>query len=88
MASRKHDMDMHCKSCTYDPAAPGSWRQQVESCSVTSCNLWVWRPVTMETMLTKRKGKGGADADIAAVLAGLEDEDDELEVGEMVFTKV
>ena len=42
----------------------------------------------METMLTKRKGKSGADADIAAVLAGLEDEDDELEVGEMVFTKV
>ena len=78
MASLKKCIEEKCKDCTYDHAAPGSWRQQVESCMVKACPLWEVRPVTMETMLAKRKGKSGADADIAAVLAGLEDEDDEV----------
>ena len=35
-----------CESCIYDPEAAGTWRQQVTLCSVTSCPLFLVRPVT------------------------------------------
>ena len=36
-----------CKDCTYHPTNQGgSWRQQVEACTVTSCPLWEVRPVS------------------------------------------
>lgn len=77
MASRKHDMDMFCKSCIYDPAVPGSWRSQVEDCksgptAKVPCHLWVWRPITMETQLSRRKDKNSIDT----LVAGLEDDDE------------
>ncbi len=34
----------NCKSCTYDPKAAGTWRQQVTLCSVTGCALYAVRP--------------------------------------------
>jgi len=34
----------HCKSCIYDPANGGSWREQVENCTVTRCELYEHRP--------------------------------------------
>jgi hypothetical protein len=36
-----------CKQCTYDPMSGlGTWRQQVEACTVKSCPLWPARPVS------------------------------------------
>ena len=33
-------VDAHCVSCIYDELYPGTWRQQVELCCVTSCPLF------------------------------------------------
>lgn len=33
-----------CIDCSYDEAAPGSWRAQVDACTVASCPLWEVRP--------------------------------------------
>lgn len=34
----------HCKGCIYDPLAGGNWLQQVRNCTVTSCEIYEWRP--------------------------------------------
>lgn len=45
--SLRKSINEHCKSCTYDPhSGMGTWRQQVEACTVTKCNLWPVRPVS------------------------------------------
>lgn len=33
-----------CKECIFDPAAPGTWKKQVDDCTVQSCPLWPVRP--------------------------------------------
>jgi hypothetical protein len=33
-----------CKDCIYDPKAGGTWRQQVEGCTITACGLHPYRP--------------------------------------------
>lgn len=33
-----------CRHCIYDPAAPGTWREQVAQCACRSCPLWPYRP--------------------------------------------
>ena len=33
-----------CRECVYDPAAPGTWREQVAQCSVSRCPPWAIRP--------------------------------------------
>jgi len=43
--SPRQRIALHCKSCGADPAAPGSWRQQIGLCPVTSCELWPIRPL-------------------------------------------
>jgi hypothetical protein len=30
----------------YDPQAPGNWRQQTGACTIKSCSLWPFRPVS------------------------------------------
>jgi len=77
MASLKKHIESKYKDCTYDQSQPGSWRQQVENCTVHSCPLWEVRPVTMETMLARRKEKSAGVVDIDALVDSLEDEDDE-----------
>lgn len=76
MASLKKCIENHCKNCTYDSAQQGSWRHQVEQCTVKSCALWEVRPITMETMLARRKEKGGNAINLDALVDGLEDESD------------
>ncbi len=44
--SLRPSINEHCKTCIYDPASAGTWRQQVTICSVVSCNLYSVRPVT------------------------------------------
>ena len=37
-------VDNHCKNCIYDELEPGTWRQQVEQCTATICDLYPFRP--------------------------------------------
>ncbi len=46
MTSLRKRIDRHCKSCTYDSSAAGSWRQQVTLCSLNSCQFHDVRPRT------------------------------------------
>jgi len=32
-----------CKNCIHDPAAAGTWREQVAVCSAVDCPLWRFR---------------------------------------------
>lgn len=34
-----------CKDCIHDPAATGTWREQVAACQSIDCPLWRFRPV-------------------------------------------
>jgi hypothetical protein len=77
MASLKKCIEAKCKDCTYDNAAPGSWRFQVEECRVRSCALWEVRPITMETMLKNRKEKGASGIDIDALVESLDDDEED-----------
>lgn len=64
MASLKKCIEQHCKNCTYDQESPGTWREQVENCSVTSCALYAVRPVTMGTIIARRKEGQEVDAEL------------------------
>lgn len=44
--SLRKAINAKCKDCIYDPVAPGTWRQQVTLCAVTTCPLWDVRPTT------------------------------------------
>lgn len=55
MASLKSAINAMCKTCIYDKAEAGTWREQVENCQVTSCALWEVRPKTAATIAASRK---------------------------------
>jgi hypothetical protein len=38
-------VNAYCISCIYDQSNRGTWRQQVQECSVTSCPLYSVRPL-------------------------------------------
>lgn len=42
--SLRNAINAKCRDCSYDDAAPGTWREQVAQCSVTRCALWSLRP--------------------------------------------
>ena len=46
MASLRKRINQHCKSCIYDPYAPGTWRQQVTLCAAKECSLYPVSPIT------------------------------------------
>jgi hypothetical protein len=33
-----------CRDCIYDPQVKGTWRAQVEACTMTECSLHPFRP--------------------------------------------
>jgi hypothetical protein len=72
MASLKAAIRAKCKDCTYDEAAPGTYLQQIEACTVKSCPLWEVRPLTVATINLQRKHRGD---DIDAIVDGLPDEE-------------
>jgi hypothetical protein len=37
-------VDAHCCQCIYDDLVPGTWRKQVENCTVEVCALYHKRP--------------------------------------------
>lgn len=61
MASLKKCIAEHCKNCTYDKESPGTWREQVENCSVISCALYAVRPLTMTTINANRKSRSSEE---------------------------
>ena len=43
--SLRVSINKYCQSCIYDPKSGlGTWRQQVEACTVTKCELYAVRP--------------------------------------------
>jgi hypothetical protein len=46
-ASLRGCIDANCKDCIYDPSESGSWRKQVQNCTVTGCSLFPVRPQTI-----------------------------------------
>lgn len=46
MPKLREKIDQHCKKCTYDSSAAGSWRQQVTLCSAKTCEFHDVRPKT------------------------------------------
>lgn len=76
MASLKKCIAEKCKDCTYDAHAPGTWREQVEACTVRACPLWEVRPMSVATVNLQRKAKAGDAVDIDALVDGLEDDDE------------
>lgn len=65
MSKNKHTLSLraainaNCKDCIYDGAESGSWRKQVENCTITACSL---HPVRPKTIKGKRLGKEKAPA--------------------------
>lgn len=58
--SYKQAVEDKCKECIYDPFnGVGTWREQTESCTATSCPLYVVRPVSKPK---KRALKGHEEA--------------------------
>lgn len=41
----------YCRGCIYDPLCKGegNWKDQVEACTITSCELYEHRPVSAKT---------------------------------------
>lgn len=78
MASLKQAIRAKCKDCTYDPLAGGTYLQQIEDCSVRACPLWEVRPMTTATINLNRKTRAAeGEVNIDALIAGLDDEEDE-----------
>lgn len=76
MASLKKAVEAKCKDCTYDQAAPGTWREQVEQCTVRACALWPVRPVSVATITLQRKLRAESGVNLDALVAGLDDEEE------------
>lgn len=55
MSSLRRLINENCKSCIYDKEANGSWRRQVENCTVNKCAFWLVRPKSMD--ISKRLSK-------------------------------
>jgi hypothetical protein len=67
--SLRKRINAHCVSCVYDDLAAGTWKQQVEACTVTSCPLWDVRPrsnskspFTAKGISTHTLGQGERDS--------------------------
>lgn len=67
MNSLRARVDAHCVSCIYDDLVPGTWRQQVEDCSVTNCPLFEVRAKSRSTHAKS------TSLELDGVLAPLED---------------
>lgn len=50
-------IDAHCVSCVYDDLVPGSWRKQVELCSIPTCPIYDVRPRS-SALRPHKKAKG------------------------------
>jgi hypothetical protein len=77
--SRTKALNEKCKQCIYDPACSGTWREQVENCTTTSCPIWQHRPMTVATVNMNRKTREADDGiDIDALVDGLDNDEEEV----------
>lgn len=53
--TRQQAINENCKTCIYDPLAGGTHTAQIEACTVTSCALYEYRPLTEKTKLAQRE---------------------------------
>ena len=53
--SPKRAIANHCKDCIYDSHCDGGWREQVEHCTITQCDLHEHRPLTAKTTRLQRE---------------------------------
>lgn len=54
--SLRKSINAKCKECVYDSVAGhGTWRQQTEACTCTSCPLYPVRPVSKPSLVTAGK---------------------------------
>lgn len=58
MSMRKAINDF-CKSCIYDDCSPGTWRKQVELCTISDCALYPYRPITEKSKAEKSANSTG-----------------------------
>lgn len=49
MKSPRQSIASHCKSCIYDRHCVGTWKDQVEACTITQCDLYEHRPLSTQT---------------------------------------
>lgn len=66
-------INAHCKSCIYDKAEPGTWRQQVEACTVTSCALYPHRPLPANSKNGPNRGQNEAQTTKTDAVGGARD---------------
>jgi hypothetical protein len=62
--TRKQAINQNCRTCIYDPANAGNWRQQVTLCACHDCAMWQWRPVSFRDLpepLLNEYGVTGAE---------------------------
>jgi len=51
--SMRKAINEKCKDCIYDAANGGTWRQQVEACTMPDCPLFPYRPISTSNSLQK-----------------------------------
>jgi hypothetical protein len=71
--SLRRAIDAHCRSCTEDKAAPGTWRGQVTLCPCTECRLYTVRPTTdtIPQSVFEYYGVTRAEKDLLSLKSGL-----------------
>lgn len=75
--SMRKAINLMCKNCIYDETpGNGTWRQQVEACTATSCPLYPLRPVTIAS-----EDKRAAENKAAKETLNEETEQERSEVG-------
>ncbi len=47
--SWRNAVNEKCKDCIYDEYGEGTWKAQVEACTMPDCPLYTIRPVTAKT---------------------------------------
>ena len=57
IATRAQAINEKCRECIYDSMAGGSWLAQVEGCTMTTCALYSFRPVTSATRKLRQEEK-------------------------------
>lgn len=66
--SLRKAIDEKCRDCIYDKGAPGTWRQQVAACAITTCSLHEYRPMMLPAKKAISETKGGG---VATTVAGI-----------------
>lgn len=69
--SLRNAINRKCRECIADPSAAGTWRQQVEQCTVKTCPLYDVRPVSIGQSVNElRKSENGHFAPVSDIEGG------------------